>query len=164
MSHQPLRILIWPKDANTLRHHSVKVEKESIPALQDFIDRLIATMYYGDGYGLSAIQVGNNLRIFVMDSGRGPEVFINPEITQYVGKAEIMNEGCLSFPGMFEDVERNNAIALKWLDREGLEHEGVRTGQEAQCIQHEMEHFEGKLISDRLSPLKRSRWASKLAK
>lgn len=162
MSHHPEAILTWPKYAHILRQKSKPVPVETLPALQGFIDQLVASMYAGNGYGLSAIQIGNDLQIFVLDAGKGPEVFVNPVIVDMPGVVELMHEGCLSFPGMWDDVERVNAVHVRYLDRHGIEHDEIRTGSDAQCIQHEMEHFEGKLLSDGLSPLKRSRWASKL--
>src|SRR5690606_39648615 len=92
-----------------------------------------------------------------------PMVFINPEITARQGE-QVYQEGCLSVPGIFADVTRANAITVRFLDREGCEQELSTDGLLAVCIQHEIDHLEGKLFVDYLSPLKREMVRKKLAK
>ncbi|MDE2234467.1 MAG: peptide deformylase [Gammaproteobacteria bacterium] len=127
---------------------------------------MLATMYAAPGIGLAATQVGVDQRLIVVDvseHGDHPQVFINPEILESQGK-EKMQEGCLSVPGVFEDVERAERIRVRALDGDGTPLEFAAEGLLAVCIQHEIDHLDGKLFVDYLSELKRQRIRRKLEK
>jgi peptide deformylase len=127
---------------------------------------MLETMYAAPGIGLAATQVGVDQRVIVVDvseHGDAPQVFINPEILAREG-TEKMQEGCLSVPGVFEEVERAERIRVRALDRDGLSLEIDADGLLAVCIQHEIDHLDGKLFVDYLSELKRLRIRRKLEK
>lgn len=130
-------------------------------------DDMLETMYDAEGIGLAATQVGINLRVVVMDLAKEgehqPLVLINPEILEAEGAA-MGQEGCLSIPGFYEDVERAERIRFRALDREGQPWEQDAEGLMAVCIQHEVDHLDGKLFVDYLSVLKRKRIRRKLEK
>ncbi len=133
--------------------------------LQTLIADMFETMYDAPGVGLAATQVGVGLRLAVMDCAReeGVEerlVLINPEITELEDKQE-MEEGCLSVPEMKDKVSRFNKLTLKALDAEGKPYQLHAEGLLAQAIQHEIDHLDGKLYIDLLSPLKRERYKKK---
>lgn len=137
-------------------------------ALKSLIDDLFETMYAAPGVGLAATQVGVNLRLAVMDCAREGEppqklVIINPEITQPDDRQE-MEEGCLSVPDLRDKVQRYNKLVLKALDADGQPFELAAEGLLAQAIQHEIDHLDGKLYIDYLSPLKRERYKKKREK
>ncbi len=134
--------------------------------LQTFIDDMFETMYAAPGVGLAATQVGDTRRVAVMDCSEDknqPMVIINPEILQ-ADEPQIMEEGCLSVPGISDKVTRNNHVKLRALDRDGNSYELQAEGLLAQCIQHEIDHLDGKLYIDKLSTLKRDRIRKKLQK
>jgi len=135
--------------------------------VQRLIDDMFETMYDAPGIGLAATQVDVHEQIVVMDISEDksqPLVFINPEI-EVIGEGEQdYQEGCLSVPGFYESVARPNNIRVKALDREGNSFEMVPDGLLAVCIQHEVDHLNGKLFVDYLSALKRQRIKSKLEK
>jgi len=136
-------------------------------ATQTLIDDMFETMYDAPGIGLAATQVDHHLQLIVMDISEDktePLVFINPQIDVLEGEPEKMQEGCLSVPGFYEDVERIEHVLIKALDREGKAFELEATGLLAVCIQHEMDHLNGKLFVDYLSALKRNRIKKKLKK
>jgi peptide deformylase len=149
-----------------------------VEAVDDGIRALIAdmfeTMYAAPGIGLAAIQVGVPKRLLVIDlqekdeeTGtviRAPRVFINPEITPLGEDYSVYNEGCLSVPDQYADVERPASIRAKWLDADGKAHDEQLDGMIATCLQHEMDHLEGILFFDHLSKLKRDMLLKKLAK
>lgn len=131
------------------------------------VDDMFETMYDAPGIGLAATQVDQHIQLIVMDLSEEkdePHVFINPEITVLEGDPEKMQEGCLSVPGFYEDVERIEHVLIKALDRNGKPFELEATGLLAVCIQHEMDHLNGKLFVDYLSGLKRNRIKKKLEK
>ena len=135
--------------------------------IRKIIDDMFETMYEAPGIGLAASQVDVHLRIVTMDLSDDkddPLVFINPEVTVLEGELESMQEGCLSVPGFYEDVTRVEHCIVKALDRNGKPFELEARGLLAVCIQHELDHLEGKLMVDYLSPLKRNRIKSKLEK
>lgn len=135
--------------------------------IRKIIDDMFETMYEAPGIGLAATQVNVHQRIVTMDLSEDkdePLVFINPEVTVLEGELESMQEGCLSVPGFYEDVTRVEHCLVKALDRDGKEFELEARGLLAVCIQHELDHLEGKLMVDYLSPLKRNRIKSKLEK
>ncbi|MCG8520255.1 MAG: peptide deformylase [Pseudomonadales bacterium] len=131
------------------------------------IDDMFETMYDAPGIGLAATQVNVHQQIIVMDLSEDrsePRVFINPQVDVLDGDYEKMQEGCLSVPGFYEDVERIEHVRIKALDRNGVPYELEATGLLAVCIQHEMDHLNGKLFVDYLSALKRNRIRKKLEK
>ncbi|MDH3662472.1 MAG: peptide deformylase [Alphaproteobacteria bacterium] len=128
-------------------------------ALQRLMDDMLETMYKAPGIGLAAPQVGVMKRFFVVDVGeenaRDPRFFINPEITDRSETTSVYEEGCLSLPKQFADVERSDAVSLRYRDRRGAERTLDADGMLARCIQHEMDHLDGILFIDHLSALKR---------
>jgi peptide deformylase len=135
-------------------------------ALRKLVDDMFETMYAAPGIGLAATQVNVHQQLLVLDVSEDhnqPMVFINPEILRAEGH-QVYQEGCLSVPGIFADVTRSNAISVSALDRHGAAFELQADGLLAVCIQHEMDHLEGKLFVDYLSPLKRELVRKKLAK
>ncbi len=135
-------------------------------ALQTEIDNMFATMYDAPGIGLAGAQVNIHKQLFVIDVSEDksePLVFINPEFVEKRG-VEQMEEGCLSFPGVYAKVERADEVTIKALDRDGNEFTLDADGLLAVCIQHEFDHIQGKLFVDYLSPLKRERIRKKLEK
>jgi peptide deformylase len=134
--------------------------------LQTQIDDMFETMYAAPGIGLAATQVNIHKQLFLVDVSedkKSPLVFINPEIVELRGVEE-MEEGCLSFPGVYAKVERADGLTIKALNREGKPFEMDADGLLAVCIQHELDHIQGKLFVDYLSPLKRQRIRKKLEK
>jgi peptide deformylase len=134
--------------------------------LRALIDDMFETMYAAPGIGLAATQVDVHRRLLVADvSGEkdDPHVFINPEILEKDGVA-VTEEGCLSVPGYYEEVERAEHIRVRYLDRDGRECEGDFEGLLAVCVQHEIDHLDGKLFVDYLSEAKRTRIRKKLEK
>jgi peptide deformylase len=135
-------------------------------ALQRTIDDMFETMYAAPGIGLAAVQVNIPKRIVVLDISEeknAPLCLINPEILERTGIEE-MDEGCLSLPGIFEKVSRPNAVRIHALDRYGDPLDLSAEGLLAVCIQHEIDHLEGRLFVDYLSPLKRQMVRKKLKK
>lgn len=135
--------------------------------LRELIDNMFETMYDAPGVGLAATQVNVHQRIVVIDVSEDqnePLVFINPEIEVLDEESHQYDEGCLSVPGFYETVERPRRVRVKALDREGEAFAIEAEGLLAVCIQHEVDHLEGKLFVDYISPLKRNRIRSKLEK
>jgi peptide deformylase len=156
-----------------LRQISTPVEAVT-DEIRTLIDDMFETMYDAPGIGLAAIQVGVPKRVLVIDLQepeeeegepvRKPLVFINPEIVQTSETLQSYNEGCLSVPEMYAEVERPDRIRARWLDRDGTAHDEELDGLLAVCLQHEMDHLEGILFIDHLSRLKRDMILKKLAK
>ena len=144
----------------------------SYPDAGKFIADMFDTLYAADGVGLAAPQVGRNVRVFVVDAtpwaDDEPELagfrraFINPEIYWSSEDESLYNEGCLSLPGLHEDVSRPVAIRMRYLDENFAPHDEEFTGRPARVIQHEYDHLEGKVFTDLLSPLRRTLLKSKL--
>ena len=142
--------------------------------LRALIDDMFETMYAAPGIGLAAIQIGVPRRVLVIDLQeevdgedkpiRHPRVFINPELFDPAEERNVYNEGCLSVPEHYADVERPAAVHARWLDRDGVAHEERIEGMLATCLQHEMDHLEGVLFIDYLSKLKRDMVLKKLEK
>jgi len=135
-------------------------------ALRAVIDDMFETMYDAPGIGLAATQVDLHKRLLVTDisaDGDEPHVFINPEIIEKDG-VTFTDEGCLSVPGYYEEVQRAEHIKVRFLDRDGAETELDAHGLLAVCIQHEIDHLDGKLFVDYLSEAKRTRIRKKLEK
>lgn len=158
-----LTILHYPDPRLRVRARPVaEVTEEARHLMAD----LLETMYAAPGIGLAATQVGVDQRIFAVDvseKGDQPQCFVNPEILSREG-TETTQEGCLSVPGVFEEVERAERIRVRALDREGRPVEFAADGLLAVCIQHEIDHLDGKLFVDYLSELKRRRIRKKLEK
>lgn len=142
--------------------------------LRRLMDDMVETMYAAPGIGLAAIQVGVPKRVLVIDLQeeedaegkpiRNPRFFVNPEVTWESDEGSVYNEGCLSVPEMYAEVERPDRIRLSWLDYDGKPHEQEIDGLLSTCVQHEMDHLEGILFIDHLSKLKRDMLLKKLEK
>jgi len=157
--------------SEVLRKPSVEIG-EDYPDLKKLIEDMFLTMDQADGCGLAAPQIGKNIRLFVVDcSALGEEdplckdfrkVFINPEIYEVSENTILWNEGCLSLPGLHEDVRRPEVIRIRYRDEHFVEHDEEYDGFRARAIQHEYDHLEGKVFTDRLAPLRRQLLKSKL--
>ena len=138
-----------------------------------FIEDMFETMYSSDGVGLAAPQVGRNLRLFVVDASPNADddprladfkkVFINPEIYERSEEEVLMGEGCLSVPGIHEEVYRPERIRIRYLDENWQEHDEEWDGFAARVIQHEYDHLDGVMFVDRLSPLRKTLLRGKLS-
>jgi len=158
-----LPILHFP-DAR-LRRTAKPVEKVDAD-IQRLLDDMLETMYDAPGIGLAAVQVNVPLRVVVIDVSEEhdqPLCLVNPVIVERRGTEE-MDEGCLSVPGFYEPVERSEWVRFQALDREGRPLDRDADGLLAVCIQHELDHLDGKLFVDYLSSLKRNRIRKKLEK
>ena len=161
-----LPILEFPDPRLRTKAAPLTPEQVADPAFQRLVDDMFETMYEAPGIGLAASQVDVHQRFMVIDVSEEknrPLVFVNPEILERAGE-QVYQEGCLSVPNIFADVTRANEITVKALDRNGQPFEMHVDGLLAVCIQHEMDHLEGKLFVDYLSPLKREMVRKKLAK
>jgi peptide deformylase len=135
-------------------------------SIRTLVDDMFETMYEAPGIGLAAVQVNVLKRVIVIDISEDksqPQCFINPELVESHGH-EKMDEGCLSVPGIYEPVTRAKDIRVRYLDRDGKQQELEVDGLLAVCIQHEMDHLDGKLFVDYLSEMKRNRIRKKLEK
>ena len=151
-----------------LREKSLKVNQVD-EDLQKLMDDMLETMYAAPGIGLAAIQVGIPKRVIVLDitpkdEPRNPMFFINPEIIEKSENNSTYEEGCLSVPGQFAEIDRPDKCHIKYLDYHGQSKEIKAEGMLATCIQHEMDHLEGILFIDYLSKLKKSMIVKKLSK
>ena len=160
------KILIEPN--TTLRQKSLLVEKID-GEVQRIMDDMLETMYAAPGIGLAAIQIGVPKRIIVLDIAskdepKNPMFFINPQIIEKSETNSTYEEGCLSVPGQFAEIDRPNKCHIKYLDYYGQPKELKTEGMLATCIQHEMDHLEGILFIDYLSKLKKSMIVKKLSK
>ncbi len=151
------------------------LKKKSLPvagvddAMRALMGDMLETMYAAPGIGLAAVQVGEPIRVIVMDLSRegedkAPLYFVNPEITWASEETAPYEEGCLSVPEIYDEVERPARVRLKYLNYDGVEVEEEAEGLFAVCIQHEMDHLEGVLFIDHLSRLKRDRAVAKVKK
>lgn len=149
-----------------LRTIAEPVEKVN-SEVQEIVRDMFETMKDEKGIGLAATQVNIHKQIIVMDvteDQSNPLVFINPQIVEHSADKKINEEGCLSVPGIYAEVERSADIKVRALDENGQQFELEASGLLAICIQHEMDHLNGKLFVDYLSPLKRQRIKTKLEK
>jgi peptide deformylase len=151
-----------------LKQVSTPVQKVD-DALRALMDDMLETMYAAPGIGLAAVQIGEPVRIIVMDLAREgedpqPRYFVNPEIVWRSDETAVQEEGCLSVPEVYDEVERSERVRLKYLNYEGEAVEEEAEGLFAVCIQHEMDHLEGVLFIDHLSRLKRERAVAKVKK
>jgi peptide deformylase len=158
-----LTVLEFPDPRLRTRAEPVRVFDAALARL---IDDMFATMYAAPGIGLAATQVDVHRQLIVIDVSKDanePQVFINPEILSREGST-VMEEGCLSVPGIYDDVERAERVRIRALDRDGVAFERDLDGLLAVCVQHEMDHLSGRLFVDYLSELKRQRIRKKLDK
>jgi peptide deformylase len=159
-------IIVLPDRRLRLVSEPVKKVTADIRAL---VEDMFETMYDAPGIGLAAIQVGMPKRVVTMDLAKKdepkkPQVFINPEIVESSEEKAIYEEGCLSIPEFYEEVERAAQVKVKYLDLAGERREIEANGLFATCIQHEIDHLNGVLFIDHLSKLKRDRVIKKFTK
>lgn len=161
-----LPILLVP-DAK-LRARARAVGAGDADVVRDLAPRMLATMYKAPGIGLAAPQVGELLRLVVIDlqrdEQREPFVMVNPEIVAESEEQATREEGCLSLPGQYADVTRPARIKVRWQELDGAKREMEAEGLMAACVQHEVDHLNGVLFVDYLSALKRNMILRKLAK
>ncbi|MBV70430.1 MAG: peptide deformylase [Myxococcales bacterium] len=149
-----LTVLTWPDEALRIVAKPVDYFDQGLAQL---VDDLFETMYAEKGVGLAATQVGVDRRLLVVDCGqdeREPYALINPELESYEGEL-IWPEGCLSIPGVRADVTRHAHIVVRYKDHSGLDHKLSANGLLAVCLQHEIDHLDGKMYFDRLGMLER---------
>ena len=142
---------------------------EVTDATRALMDDMLETMYAAPGIGLAAIQIGEPLNVIVMDLARDgekpqPKFFVNPEILESVEETQPYNEGCLSVPEVYEDIDRPERVQVTYLDYNGERVTEWAEGLYAVCIQHEMDHLKGVVFIDYLSRLKRDRAVKKVRK
>ena len=157
MHMSDLKILIFPDPK--LRKVAKKIDKFD-KSLEMLSKKMLKTMYEAEGIGLAATQVDIHIRLVVMDLSEErnePRVFVNPEYTILDKSPFTYEEGCLSIPGFNEEISRPSKILLKWQDLQGNFHEEKPDGIFTVCAQHEIDHLDGKLFVDYLSPIKRDR-------
>lgn len=165
MAIRPILIAPDPR----LKQKSAPLQGPVTDEHRALMDDMIETMYAAPGIGLAAVQVGVPLRIIVMDLAREgedkqPRHFVNPEILWASEELQPYEEGCLSVPDIYDDVERPARVKLRYLNYQGETVEEDADGLYAVCIQHEMDHLEGVLFIDHLSRLKRENALRKLKK
>lgn len=154
-----------------LRKVAEEIDKD-YRGLDQFISDLFETMHNSEGMGLAAPQVGRSIRIFVVDgtplTEDEPEladfkkIFINPQIVERTGELNLMSEGCLSIPNMREEVSRESRIRIQYYDEEWQYHDEIFNNYKARIIQHEYDHLDGILYTDKLNPLRKRLIKSKL--
>ena len=159
--------------AQTLRNKSQDITPD-YPELKKLIDDMFLTMDEAAGVGLAAPQIGKNIRLFVVNctpwADEDPsladyrKVFINAQIYEHSEETDLFNEGCLSIPGIHEDVRRPIAIRMRYMDENFVEHDELFEGLPARVIQHEYDHLEGQVFTDHLSALRRNLLKSKILK
>jgi peptide deformylase len=159
-------ILVLPDPRLRLVSAPVATVDGSVRAL---VDDMFETIYDAPGIGLAAIQIGEAKRVVVIDTAREgeekrPTAFVNPQIVWSSDEMRSYQEGCLSIPEFYEDVERPARVRVRYLDRDGTAHERELDGLVATCIQHEIDHLDGVLFIDHISKLKRDRIVKKFAK
>ncbi len=148
-------------------HTKAAVVQELTPDVGALIEDMFDTMYAANGIGLAATQVDAHVRVVVVDLSperNQPQVFINPEIVETQGAAELGEEGCLSLPGIREQVARVPSVTVSYMDQQGARKELLATGLLGRCLLHEMDHLNGKVFVQHLSPLKQQRAKTKLQK
>ena len=157
-------------------HPDPRLKKPSEPIsdvndeLRTLADDMLQTMYEAPGIGLAAPQVGVLQRLIVLDCMKSedekpqPIVMFNPEIVAVSDETRVYEEGCLSIPEQYADVTRPSEVEVRWIDMDGAEHQKVFTDLWATCVQHEIDHLDGKLFIDYLKPLKRQIITRKMVK
>ncbi|HSS14857.1 MAG TPA: peptide deformylase [Rhizomicrobium sp.] len=152
------------------RLQAISTDVETVTGeIRTLIDDMTVSMYAADGIGLAAVQIGVPKRVIVIDldqkeGKKNPRAFINPKITWVSEEMAVFEEGCLSVPEIWDDVERPARIKAEYLDRDGNKQLLEADGMLATCLQHEMDHLNGVLFIDHLSRLKRSMAIKKLTK
>ncbi len=156
---------------SVLRKVAEPIDKD-YPELQTLIDNMFETMYKSEGVGLAAPQIGLGIRVVVIDASPMAEeepslanskmALINPHIESFEGENVSMEEGCLSLPGIHESVTRKNTIHITYMDENFVAHDEVISGYLARVIQHEYDHLEGHVFTDRISPIRRQLITNKL--
>lgn len=154
-----------------LKKEAVEIDQD-YPFLDELIDNMFETMYNAEGVGLAAPQIGKSIRLFIVDASPFEDeepalkdfkkVFINPIIVEEEGKSWSFNEGCLSIPSIREDVSRQPKITIEYYDRDFNLVEETFDGLAARVVQHEYDHVDGILFTDRINPLKRRLLKSRL--
>ncbi len=167
MRRMPIKPLVILPDP-VLRLVSKPVERVDAPLLR-LADDMFETMYDAPGIGLAAIQIGEPIRMLVIDLAKegeppAPQVFINPEVLDSSDERSVYEEGCLSIPDYYAEVERPAAVRVRHLDRQGNEQEVEVDGLLATCLQHEIDHLNGVLFIDHISKLKRDMVIKKFKK
>ena len=147
-----------------LRKVAEEIDKD-YPDLQQIIADLFETMYKSEGFGIAAPQIGKSIRTFVIDGAPLADeipaladfkkVFINPQVVERKGEIKPMSEGCLSLPGIHEEVDRESELRIQYYDKDWNFHDEVYEGYKARVMLHEYDHLDGVLFTDRLSPLRR---------
>lgn len=159
-----LTILTFPDP----RLHRVAAPVPSVDArIRQLVDDMIETMYHHEGVGLAATQVDVHERVIVMDTSEQrdqPVVLINPEIVERSQELVLGEEGCLSVPAVYDRVQRHERVTVRALNREGEPFEMQAQGLSSVCVQHEMDHLQGKVFVEYLSAFKRERIRTKLLK
>jgi peptide deformylase len=166
-SAQILPILTYPDPRLHTVAQPVAIQPGLDARLEQLIADMLATMYDAQGIGLAATQVNVHERLIVIDVSEernAPLVLINPQVLWASPEKLKGDEGCLSVPGIYDGVERSTSIRISALDEKGAVREIEAEGTLAVCIQHEMDHLMGKVFVEYLSPLKRTRIKSKMAK
>jgi peptide deformylase len=156
---------------SVLRKVAEPIDKD-YPELQTLIDNMFETMYKSEGVGLAAPQIGLGIRVVVIDASpmadeepslaNSKMALINPHIESFEGENVSMEEGCLSLPGIHESVTRKNTIHITYMDENFVAHDEVISGYLARVIQHEYDHLEGHVFTDRISPIRRQLITNKL--
>ncbi len=156
---------------SVLRKVAEPIDKD-YPELQTLIDNMFETMYKSEGVGLAAPQIGLGIRVVVIDASpmadeepslaNSKMALINPHIESFEGDNVSMEEGCLSLPGIHESVTRKNTIHITYMDENFVHHDEVISGYLARVIQHEYDHLEGHVFTDRISPIRRQLITNKL--
>ncbi|HET6828182.1 MAG TPA: peptide deformylase [Ramlibacter sp.] len=159
-----LQILCYPDP----RLHTVARPVAAVDGrFRKLVADMLETMYEANGIGLAATQVDVHERVIVIDVSETrdqPLVLVNPQILWASDEKQLADEGCLSVPGIYDGVERSSAVKVRAMDAEGREREIEAQGLLAVCIQHEMDHLQGKVFVEYLSPLKRNRIKTKMLK
>ncbi len=168
MAIRPILSVADPRDIAVLKTVSAPVEAVD-DAVRALMDDMLETMYAAPGIGLAAVQVGVPRRIIVMDLAREgeppqPRRYVNPEIVWRSEELFVYEEGCLSVPEIFDEVERPARVRVRYRDETGAEVGEEAEGLLAVCLQHEMDHLEGVLFIDHLSRLKRERAVARVRK
>jgi peptide deformylase len=162
-----------PREIIAIPDKRLRLKSEPVAKIDDSIrvlaEEMFEAMYAAPGIGLAAIQLGEPKRVITMDLAKKddpkePQVFINPEILWTSEDKSVHEEGCLSIPEYYEEVERPAEVKVKYLDLEGQPREVHATGLLATCLQHEIDHLNGVLFIDHLSKLKRDRVVKKFTK
>ncbi|MBQ3043866.1 MAG: peptide deformylase [Alistipes sp.] len=159
--------------SQVLRNKSENITPD-YPDFKKLVEDMFLTLEEAEGVGLAAPQIGKNIRLFIVDCTPGGEddpsladyrkVFVNAEIYERSEETSLFEEGCLSLPGLHENVRRPVSIRMRYLDENFVEHDEEFTGRPARVIQHEYDHIEGLVFTDNLSPLRRNLIKNKLQK